>query len=169
MKQVENTNSHSTVEVRYPFRHSLPLQVRFSDIDRMGHVNNNVYFAYFDLGKTNYFSAVREATVAAAKEEEIPRDGIEASLNQPVVAANVNCDFLAPVRPDEPIEVNTQVDRIGSKSFVMVQAIMGSATGELKALCATTLVAVDPRTGAAIEIPRALRVAVSAFEGRRIG
>lgn len=169
MKQVENTNSHSTVEVRYPFRHSLPLQVRFSDIDRMGHVNNNVYFAYFDLGKTNYFSAVREAAVAAAQEEEIPRGGIEASLNQPVVAANVNCDFLAPVRPDEPIEVNTQVDRIGSKSFVMVQAIMGSATGELKALCATTLVAVDPRTGAAIEIPAALRVAVSAFEGRRIG
>lgn len=176
MEQPKNTNSRSSIEVRYPFRHSLPLQVRFSDVDRLGHVNNNVYFAYFDLGKTEYFSAVRdnaratvqgvEACQSTNQGDKACQDVAEASLNQPVVAANVNCDFLAPIRPDEPIEVGTQIDRIGSKSFVMIQAITGSATGELKALCATTLVAINPRTGETVEIPTSLRTAVSAFELR---
>ena len=30
------------------FRHSLPVQIRFNDVDRYGHVNNNAYFAYYD-------------------------------------------------------------------------------------------------------------------------
>ena len=27
------------------FRHTLPLQLRFNDIDLLGHVNNSVYFS----------------------------------------------------------------------------------------------------------------------------
>lgn len=166
MEQPVSTNSRHTFEVRYPFRHSLPLQVRFSDIDRLGHVNNNVYFAYFDLGKTEYFSAVRDKAITAAQGDDKHRGNVEAALNQPVVAANVNCDFITPIPPDEPVQVSTQIDHIGSKSFVMIQAISGTASGILKALCATTLVAVNPRTGETVEIPSALRAAVSAFEAR---
>ena len=33
------------------FYHRLPIQIRFNDVDRYGHVNNNAYFAYYDLGK----------------------------------------------------------------------------------------------------------------------
>ena len=32
------------------FRHTLPLQLRFNDIDLLGHVNNSVYFSFYDLG-----------------------------------------------------------------------------------------------------------------------
>ena len=32
------------------FYHRLPIQIRFNDVDRYGHVNNNAYFAYYDLG-----------------------------------------------------------------------------------------------------------------------
>ena len=37
------------------FRHTLPLQLRFNDIDLLGHVNNSVYFSFYDLGKARYF------------------------------------------------------------------------------------------------------------------
>ena len=37
------------------FRHELPAQLRWSDVDQFGHVNNNVYFALYDMCKTRYF------------------------------------------------------------------------------------------------------------------
>jgi acyl-CoA thioesterase FadM len=37
------------------FRHCTPLQLRFNDVDVLGHVNNEMYFAYMDLGKMRYF------------------------------------------------------------------------------------------------------------------
>ncbi|MCF0212479.1 MAG: acyl-CoA thioesterase, partial [Bacteroidales bacterium] len=35
--------------------HSIPIQIRFNDIDQMGHVNNTIIMEYFDLGKSRYF------------------------------------------------------------------------------------------------------------------
>ena len=40
------------------FNHTLPIQLRFNDVDKFGHVNNTVYFSFFDLGKTEYFASV---------------------------------------------------------------------------------------------------------------
>ena len=40
------------------FHHSLPIQLRFNDVDKFGHVNNTVYFSFYDLGKTEYFASV---------------------------------------------------------------------------------------------------------------
>ena len=39
------------------FTHKLPLQLRFNDIDMMGHVNNAVIMEFFDYGKMKYFDA----------------------------------------------------------------------------------------------------------------
>ena len=36
------------------YNHRVPIQIRFNDVDRYGHVNNNSYFAYYDLGKEDY-------------------------------------------------------------------------------------------------------------------
>ena len=43
-----------------PFRTVLPLQIRFNDIDLLGHVNNEMYFAYMDLGKMRYFQEMMD-------------------------------------------------------------------------------------------------------------
>ena len=36
-------------EVNNRFRHILPIQIRFNDVDKFGHVNNTVYFQFYDL------------------------------------------------------------------------------------------------------------------------
>ena len=41
------------------FKHSVPVQLRFNDTDALGHVNNSVYFTFYDLGKSEYFKAIR--------------------------------------------------------------------------------------------------------------
>ena len=40
-------------------KHSVPVQLRFNDTDALGHVNNSTYFSFYDLGKSEYFAAVR--------------------------------------------------------------------------------------------------------------
>ena len=41
------------------FKHTLPVQLRFNDIDALGHVNNSIYFTFYDLGKARYFEEVK--------------------------------------------------------------------------------------------------------------
>ncbi len=36
--------------------HTTPIQIRFNDVDQMGHVNNAVIMEYLDLGKDAFFS-----------------------------------------------------------------------------------------------------------------
>lgn len=47
-----------TKETNKVFRHVLPLQIRFNDIDKFGHVNNTVHFQFYDTAKTDYFASV---------------------------------------------------------------------------------------------------------------
>ena len=51
MIQIENMED-------FEFHHTLPIQLRFNDVDKFGHVNNTVYFSFYDLGKTDYFASV---------------------------------------------------------------------------------------------------------------
>ena len=37
------------MEETIKFKHSMPAQIRFSDVDQFGHVNNSVYFHLYDL------------------------------------------------------------------------------------------------------------------------
>ena len=42
------------MEEDFKFKHVMPAQIRFSDVDQFGHVNNSVYFSLYDLAKTTY-------------------------------------------------------------------------------------------------------------------
>lgn len=39
----------------HPFRHCTKVQTRFSDIDLLGHLNNNAYLSIMDLAKSGTF------------------------------------------------------------------------------------------------------------------
>ena len=40
------------------FKHVLPVQIRFNDVDQYGHMNNSSYFSLYDLAKTSYLRDV---------------------------------------------------------------------------------------------------------------
>ena len=40
------------------FHNVVPLQIRFNDVDKFGHVNNTIYFQFYDSGKTDYVAIV---------------------------------------------------------------------------------------------------------------
>lgn len=147
---MEQNNSHIP-NVERPFKHTISIQMRFNDIDMLGHLNNSMYFAYFDTGKSEYFGAV-----CGVK-------NYHDRLN--VVIANVNCDFIAPVYYKENIVVKTQITQIHNKSFNLLQAIVNQDTGEIKAMCRTVMVGFSPDKGTSVPLSEEWKNAVINYEG----
>lgn len=104
------------------FKHKLPLQIRFNDIDMMGHVNNAVLMEFFDYGKMKYFDAVG---VDVEKE------------NSTIVIVHYEVDFRGQVTLHSNAEVCTKVIRFGEKSLQILQHIV--CDGEVKAVCRTVM------------------------------
>lgn len=136
------------------FRHSIPVQMRFNDLDVLGHVNNSVYFSYYDLGKTAYFTTVRKGAV--------DWDSVD------LVVANVNCNFYAPVFFGEPISVVTRVEAIHEKSFKMHQRIVDTVTKEIKGECATIMVSYDAQEQGSKKLSDSWIKAICEYEGKNL-
>ena len=135
------------------FHHILPIQLRFNDVDQFGHVNNTVYFSFYDLGKTDYFQTV-------CPHVDWGRDG--------VVVVHIETDFLAQIRATEPIAVETATTAIGTKSFDLVQRAVNTITGEVKCVCRSVLVAFDVKLGQSKPLDEVWIEAICRFEGRNL-
>lgn len=134
------------------FKHSIPVQLRFNDADSLGHINNSVYFSFYDLGKSEYFKAVKNSN------SELKEAGI--------VIAHVEVDFFAPVFLSDEIEVQTAVEEIGNKSLTLTQRIVEPKTDAVKCICKTVLVSMDFKTQKSTPISDDWRKAISQYEER---
>lgn len=136
----------------YEYKHRTPVQIRFNDIDVLGHLNNSIYMQFMDLGKAAYFSGM------------LP-EGFNWD-NVGLVIANINIDFLAPSYLEDNLEVLTAVESISRKSLVLDQRVINSSTGQVKSAAKVTMVCVNPKTHRTEEISQEWRDRISAFEGR---
>lgn len=133
------------------FRHSLPIQIRFGDIDALGHINNNIYYSYFDLGKSTYFDLVKADAVTWT-------EGV-------IVLARSETDFILPVFYREKIDVVSKITHLGEKSGTFLQQIRNSETGEVKCECKSIFVAFDRKSKSSMILPQEWRDAISKYEG----
>lgn len=134
------------------FHHSSPMQIRFNDVDVLGHMNNTVYFTLYDTAKADYFTTV--------KGEQMDWKHVD------IVVANVNCAYIAPIFFGEKIEVLTACLSISEKSFKLIQMIREKDTLEPKSICETIMVSFDPEIQKAILMPEEWKRLLSSFEGR---
>lgn len=132
------------------YNHRLPIQIRFNDVDQYGHVNNNAYFSYYDLGKEDYLRNVLH--VDYRKQNIVP------------VIANINADFFIPIFYGDPIVVETRVCHIGQKSFTLEQRAINERTGVEMCHCKTVMVCFSLVDQAAAELPKGYREAIHCFE-----
>lgn len=114
------------------FTNRIPIQIRFSDVDVVGHVNNIIFFAYYDTGKATFMSELLGRTVSWNDVD--------------TVVANVDCAFIAPILYGENIEVLTTCVDLHDKSFKLLQMIRNKDTQEVKSVCETVMVSFDPNT-----------------------
>ena len=149
-KMEKNKNIEGTEEIRH-FRHSVPIQIRFNDVDRYGHVNNNSYFSYYDLGKEDYLHSVLK--VDYESKDVVP------------VIANIKADFILPIFYGDPIVVETRIARVGTKSFTLEQQAYNKKLQTIVCRCSTVMVCFDLENQVAVEIPDRYRTAICDFEG----
>jgi acyl-CoA thioester hydrolase len=135
------------------FHHRLPIQLRFNDVDKFGHVNNTVYFTYYDLGKTDYFSTVYPSL-------NWDKDG--------VVVVRIEVDFISQILGMSNVAVETAVVEIGNKSMTLLQRVVDTRTGEVKCVCKSVLVAFDLEKHDSKEIPEEWKEAICAFERKNL-
>lgn len=131
------------------FSNTLPIQIRFSDVDVVGHVNNIVYFAYYDTGKAAFMSRILGRPISW--------DEVD------TVVANVDCAFISPIFYGENIEVLTTCVAIHDKSFKLLQMLRNSSTGEVKSICETVMVSFDPHTQKSAPLSEEWREKLSAL------
>ena len=100
--------------------HTMRMPIRWGDMDAMGHVNNTVYFRYFESARIDWFGSI----------DCTPDPGGEG----PVII-NANCSFLKQLKYPGEIEVRTLVGPPGRSSFQMTHEIrVVGADGALSAL-----------------------------------
>lgn len=88
---------------------STPIDVRFRDLDAMGHVNNAVFFTYFEEGRLALFNS-------ASPGDKFP--GFD------FILAHISCDYLKPVTIDDRLALQIRVGKIGGKSFTFDYTVL---------------------------------------------
>lgn len=129
------------------------LEVRWSDLDSLGHVNNVIYIEYFQIGRGKYISSI------------CPSWNWSKDM---FVVANVNCNFLSEI-PLEPIalRIGVAIEKIGTKSFQMQYAIISDAkdgSDILHATGTTTQVMIDIQKKESCAVPQWFIDNVKRFE-----
>lgn len=134
------------------FVFSIPIQVRFKDIDALGHVNNANHITYFEIVRTAYFKQV------VGGEIDWRRQGI--------ILARTEIDYLCPVFADEEVRVFARVAAFGTSSFTM-KYLIEKGTGDGTAAVANGVsvqVCYDYEAGRPVPVPHEWRERVAAFE-----
>ncbi len=133
------------------FKHTLPLQIRFNDVDKFGHVNNTVYFSFYDLGKTEYFASV-------CPNVDWEKDGI--------VVVHIDVDFLTQIYGSDHVAVQTAVTEIGTKSFQLAQRVIDIESGEVKCICRSVMVTFDLENHESKALTEEWVNAICTYEGK---
>ncbi|WP_366943115.1 thioesterase family protein [Zhongshania sp.] len=112
------------------------IQVRFSDLDIIGHVSNSYYAQYFDLARVTFFRQIAK---------QLGRE------NPAHVVASVKMDMLREICFDDTVVVDTWCSHVGTKSMTIEHLIY--ANGEKATTCQTVLVGFDRETRTSKALP----------------
>jgi acyl-CoA thioester hydrolase len=115
--------------------------VRFRDVDALGHVNNAVFLTYLEEARIGFLQPM----------------GADATG---MILARVEIDFRAPLRMGDEIEIGVRPLDVGTKSFELEYEVRTGDT--VAAEARTVLVSFDYDTGLSVEVPQAWREALAA-------
>ncbi|MFN4234861.1 MAG: acyl-CoA thioesterase [Bacteroidia bacterium] len=91
--------------------HTSKIQVRFADIDKLGHVNNAKYLTYFEIARMQFF----EDEFKHIKDLDWKHKGL--------ILAKTEVDFLVPILLEDKVEIETYCTKIGNKSFELAYRV----------------------------------------------
>ncbi len=131
------------------FRFSTQLQVRWRDLDPMGHVNNAVYFTYLEQARVHYLHGL----------DLVTDDPSEVGM----ILAEATCQFQSPLKLGENTTIHVRVSELRNSSFIFEYRMEGQ-DGRLAALARSVQVCYDYAAQRSIPIPKRWRATITAYE-----
>ena len=132
---------------------TVPVEVRFRDMDSMGHVNNAVYFTYFENARIAYWRAV---------------PGIRSRRNLDYILARAECDFKSPTTLEDDLCCHVRVAFFGRSSFAFDYLLRDERTGRVVAEGRTVQVMYDYTVRRSRPLDPEVKKAIEEFEGRAV-
>lgn len=109
-----------------PFSH--PIEVRFNDLDAMGHVNNAVVVSYMEQGRFQWWRAFLEG-------RRFEEEGF--------LIARVEVDYRMPILVGDDVRVELRCTKVGNTSFELSYRLTKGPDGEVFAEGKTVQVMLD--------------------------
>jgi acyl-CoA thioester hydrolase len=116
--------------------------VRFRDVDVLGHVNNATYFTYMESARTEFWLKVF---------------GGQDLYDLNFIVVHAECDFKRPAHFGDEIEVSLRTSTIGNSSFVWDYEIRNAKSSELFAAGKTIQVYYDHKEKKSRPVPQEVR------------
>lgn len=134
------------------------VDVRFRDLDAMGHVNNAAYLTFFEVARTEYMMALGHV--------QTPHPSVAEMF--PFVLAEVSCRFLAPASMADRLRIHLRTTRIGGKSFDFEYLVCQESTGALVATGRSVQVYFDYGEQRTLQVPADFRDRIERLEQRSL-
>jgi acyl-CoA thioester hydrolase len=132
---------------RADFRSFRPMPTRWMDNDVYGHVNNVVYYSYFDTAVNGYL--IENGVLDIEKSEIVG------------LVAETGCTYFASVAFPDQLDVGLAVSRLGRSSVTYAIAIFRAGEEEAAAQGRFVHVYVERASGRPVEIPAHIHEALS--------
>ncbi len=151
-RKKENTKDKKSVAISNldSFKYKTNIEMRFADLDMMGHVNNAIYFTYMEIGRTKYWK------------HAINWDWHTTG----VVIGQASIDYITPIFLADKVSMYVRTSRIGTTSFDLEYLIVKEVNGK-EVTCSkgkTVCVAFDYQTKKPAAIPDKERNKMISFE-----
>lgn len=137
----------------YPVAIRLPIQ--WGDQDAFGHVNNTVYFRWYESARIAYFEQSGLEAVATA-----------AGLGP--ILANITCNYRLQLNYPGAVWIGARITRIGRSSMDMDHIIVSEQLQRVAAEGDSVIVMFDYKSNTPCPVPPAAREAISRTEGKAL-
>jgi acyl-CoA thioester hydrolase len=127
------------------------IEVQWGEMDYFRHVNNTVFFRYFESARIAYLERI-------GFREEILNHGVGPIL------ASTHARFRRPLTYPDTVHVGARTVQVAEDRFTMEYRLVSAAQGEIAAEGGGVLVSYDYRSRAKIPIPEGVRRAIGEID-----
>ena len=144
------------------FRYRHPIEIRYVDTDALGHVNNAVYFSYFEAARGGYYHEVAGHRFGSGPDAH----------RRTFVIAEAHITYRQQARYGEPLSCACRVGWVGRSSFGLeyLVEVEDSPIGQARVIADgwTVQVFYDLVAARVMRMPPELLERITAYEGREL-
>lgn len=132
------------------FPATLTMEIRWGDMDALNHVNNVMYFRYFESSRIEYFDKL----------------GLELDKKSVgFILADTRCKFIKPLVYPDTIKVGARSVKIGNSSIIMEHIIESEKLG-IAAIGEAVIVTYDYKKNSKVAVPKSIRNRIEILENK---